>query len=191
MITRLTGSIHRLSPTEALVDVHGVGYKVSVPVDTWDTLPGESEGTLWTSTYVREDRLDLYGFRDRNTLMLFEELIAQQGIGPKVGLELCAMPRELLSRAVSENDAALLCTVKGIGKKRAEKLLLELRSLAEKSPNLLAADGVKTGDKFDHDAVAALAALGYDTPTILTVLQKLPKSLETTEERVTAALRSL
>ena len=195
MITRLQGTIERLSPAKALVDVHGVGYGVSVPVDTWEHVQDGSEGTLWISTYVREDRLDLYGFAGRLTLNLFELLIAQSGIGPKVGLELCAVPRELLLRAVQENDADLLSSsVKGIGKKRAEKLLVELKSLMEKQPELFRSSDSLNGamaNQFDQDTIAALANLGYDTQTILHVLKELPAELSTTEERVTAALRAL
>jgi len=193
MIARLTGTIHRLSPGEALVDVHGVGYRVAVPVDTWDSVREEADGSLWISTYVREDRFDLYGFRDHHTQQLFEKLIAQSGIGPKVALELCAVPRELLLRAVQENDAALLCTVKGIGRKRAEKLLVELKSLVEKSPDLLAtrgADGTRM-ESFDQDVIDALTSLGYETNAVLRILRDLPKDLGTTEERVKAALRAL
>ncbi|MDD3896636.1 MAG: OB-fold domain-containing protein [Candidatus Peribacteraceae bacterium] len=195
MITRLQGIIERLSATEALVDVHGVGYGVSVPVDTWEHVKDGSEGTLWISTYVREDRLELYGFAERVTLTLFELLIAQSGIGPRVGLELCAVPRELLLRAVQEDDADLLSSsVKGIGKKRAEKLLLELKSLMEKQPELFRGSGSTNGiraNQFDQDTIAALAGLGYDTQTILRALKELPPELSSTEERVTAALRAL
>jgi Holliday junction DNA helicase RuvA len=126
-------------------------------------------------------------------MLLFEKLIAQSGIGPKVGLELCAVPREMLARAVHEEDAALLSTVKGIGKKRAEKLLVELRSVAEHMPALFAHNGSTTesSNRFDTDAIAALEALGYDTSTILDVLKGLPNDITSTEERVTAALRAL
>ncbi|MDD5469363.1 MAG: Holliday junction ATP-dependent DNA helicase RuvA [Candidatus Peribacteraceae bacterium] len=195
MITRLQGIIERLSATEALVDVHGVGYGVSVPVDTWEHVKDGNEGTLWICTYVREDRLELYGFAERVTLTLFELLIAQSGIGPRVGLELCAVPRELLLRAVQEDDADLLSSsVKGIGKKRAEKLLVELKSLMEKQPELFRGSGsphAGMAHQFDQDTIAALAGLGYDTQTILRVLKELPAEISSTEERVTAALRAL
>lgn len=195
MIAKLKGTIERLSPTEAIVDVHGIGYGVTVPVDTWEYIKEGVEGTLWISTYVREDRFELYGFAEQVTRILFEVLIAQSGIGPKMGLELCAIPRELLLHAVQENDADLLSSsVKGVGKKRAEKLLIELKSLIERKPELFASAGTlgaTTSEQFDQDTIAALTNLGYDTSTILRVLRGLPADISSTEERITAALRAL
>lgn len=194
MIARLCGTIHRLSQQEALLDVQGVGYHIQVPVDVWDTVTDQQECTIWTSTYVREDRLELYGFLDQSSRKLFELLIAQSGIGPKMGLELCAVPRELLIRAIEDNDTALLSTVKGVGKKKAEKLLIELKNVLDKQPEIFGskgASGATASDTYDQDAIEALTALGYTTPTVIKVLQEIPKDLHTTEERVAAALRTL
>ena len=193
MIARLRGTIQRLSTGNAIVDVRGVGYMVSTPINTWENITDGDDCTLWISTYVREDRLELYGFVDQGSCTLFELLIAQSGIGPKMGLELCAVPRDLLLQAVDKNDPGLLSTVKGIGKKKAEKLLVELRTVVEKQPIIFGTNTGKTASskQYDEDAISALTCLGYDTPTILQVLRELPKDLGTTEERVTEALRSL
>ncbi len=192
MIATLRGTLHRLDPTEVIVDVQGVGYRVTVPVDVFEGLEEGTHCMLWVSTYVREDRLDLYGFCDRAGRTLFEEFLNIAGVGPKMALELCAVPRELLMKAVLDEDPAMLTNIKGVGRKTAEKLLLELKSLHEKNPNIFGAspDGSVRAD-FDHDAVAALANLGYDTSSIMKVLKDLPKEVQTTEERVAAALRSL
>lgn len=197
MIAHLRGAIHRLDPGEIVVDVQGVGYGVSVPVSYWDALEEGQIALVWTHTYVREDRLDLFGFADRAGRTLFEEFLKMPGIGPKTALELCAVPRPLLHQAVAEQDERLLRTVKGIGQKSAEKLLVELKSLFEKRPDLFGSpspsmEGSLPGrHEFDQDAVAALASLGYDRQTILKTLRDLPTEIKTTEERVTAALRSL
>ena len=193
MIARLRGSIERLSPGEAIVDAGGVGYAVSLPIDVWETLPENAEQTLWIYTYVREDRFDLYGFHDIPSRTLFVQLIGQSGIGPKTALELCAVPRALLLQAIDQQDAGILTNVKGVGKKTAEKLLVELKSVCEKHPEIFQqADGTSIAtESVDQDAISALSSLGYDTPTILQVLKDLPADLGTTEERVTAALRSL
>jgi len=193
MIARLRGTITKLQPSAMVVDVQGVGYSVHVPIDVWDSMKELSEQELWISTYVREDRFDLFGFTERSSRALFEALIASPGIGPRMGLELCAVPHSLLLKAIHEQDADLLTTVKGIGKKKAEKLLIELKSLLEKDPSLLSA---KEGEPIlthaaDKDAVAALNALGYDAGTIMQVLKDLPADLTSTEERVAAALRNL
>ncbi len=193
MIAHLRGTVHKLDPMEVTVDVAGVGYKVSVPLDVWETLEEAQPTMLWISAYIREDRFYLFGFADRAGKTLFEEFIAIAGIGPKMGLELCSVPRNMLFQAVEQNDANLLTNIKGIGKKTAEKLLLELRSLVEKKPSILGtgSGSAKGRPEFDQDAVAALSGLGYDMPTIMRALKDLPVELHSTEERVAAALRTL
>lgn len=192
MIAHLRGTVHKLDPGEVTVDVAGVGYRVSVPLDIWDELKEAEPRMLWISTYVREDRLDLYGFADRDGQILFEELIKLSGIGPKLGLELCAVPRSLLRQAMDENNVSLLTSIKGVGKKTAEKLLVELRSLAERKAQIFMVKGVSVArGEFDQDAIAALTALGYDSATVIRALKDLPTDVKTTEERVAAALRSM
>lgn len=192
MLAHLRGTVHKLDPGEATVDVAGVGYRVNVPLDVWDALREAEPRMLWISTYVREDRLDLYGFADRDGQVLFEELIKLAGIGPKLALELCAVPRGMLRQAMEEQNVALLTAIKGIGRKTAEKLLVELRSLAERKPAMFAAAGTgATRGQFDQDAIAALTALGYDSATAIQALKDLPVDVKTTEERVAAALRSM
>jgi Holliday junction DNA helicase RuvA len=158
----------------------------------WEELEEGATVLLHVHTYVREDRLELFAFLDKATRHLFTELLNLQGIGPKIALELCAVPRGMLLQAVTEEDSSLLQNIKGIGKKTAEKLLLELKSLAEKHPTMFASGGSgSTVVALDTDAVAALAQLGYSRGDIVTVLKKIPNSLRSTEERVAAALRSL
>jgi Holliday junction DNA helicase RuvA len=192
MISHLRGSIHRLAPEKVTVDVNGVGYGVSVPMNVWDELKEGKEATLCILTYVREDRLDLFGFLDETGRTLFQRFIAMNGIGPKHALELCAVPKSLLMQAIGSQEPKLLTSVKGIGKKTAEKLLLDLKSLAEKQPDIFgtSSSGLVAGIT-DSDAIDALKNLGYDTNSILNVLKNLPEELETTEERITAAIRSL
>lgn len=193
MIASLTGIIHRHMPGEVTVDVHGVGYRVSTPTEVWEKLESGKEAQLHICTYVREDRLDLYGFADRNGLILFESFIDMQGVGPRTALELCNVPRSLLVQAVTEEDPTILMHIKGIGKKTAEKLLVDLTSLAEKHPSLFSIVGQpsKVANQYDNDAIEALRTLGYDTSTIMKVLQNLPADLASTEERVSHALRAL
>jgi Holliday junction DNA helicase RuvA len=193
MISSLRGIVHKGPVGEVSVDVQGVGYRVAVPLDVWEQLSEGDLRLLWVSTYVREDRLDLFGFSDAAGRRFFEELIGMQGIGPKLGLELSAVPKDLLTQAIREEDASILQSIKGIGKKTAEKLLLELKSLAEKDPQLFRSPTAAgdIGHQYDQDAVEALKGLGYETGVILDALKKLPKHVKTTEERVTAALRAL
>ncbi len=193
MIAHLRGVITKGAPGDATVDVSGVGYRVRMPAPEWDLISDGSSRQLWISTYVREDRLELFGFTDPLLRVLFDELIDRPGIGPRMALELCAVPRSLLLQAINEQDSALLSTVKGIGKKTAEKLLIELKGLSEKRPEIfLGMTGRdQKGGGYDQDTIAALSQLGYSTPDILRILPSLPKNLKSTEERVTAALRAL
>lgn len=191
MIAHLRGTIARHAPGAVTVDVGGVGYRVMVPLDVWEQVQEGITVRLWIASYIREDRFDLFGFLDTQSRLLFEELLNIAGIGPRTALELCSVPRSLLALAVQKKDAAPLTSVKGIGRKTAEKLLLELTSLGEKYPDLFSGTETGVSASIDPDAVSALEALGYDAPTITRALKALPVDLATTEERVTAALRSL
>lgn len=184
----------KIEPGIAIIDVHGVGYRVMMPTGDWDKLNEGDQCTFFISTYIREDRFDLYGFSDDRSRILFEKLIDISGIGPRTGLELCSIPRSMLSQAVFEKDATILTAVKGIGRKSAEKLLVELTSMMEKHPILFSHTGASEtagSARFDRDAAAALGQLGFSSEEIMHALETLPKDLKTTEERVTAALRSL
>lgn len=192
MIAWLKGTAGKTDPGIAIVDVHGVGYRVMMPTGDWDKLTEGEQCALFISSYIREDRFDLFGFTDDRSRVLFEKLIDISGIGPRTGLELCSIPRSMLSQAVFEKDAAILTAVKGIGRKSAEKLLVELTSMMEKHPELFSfTSGAEGGARFDRDAAAALGQLGFTSEEIMRALEALPKDLETTEDRVTAALRSL
>jgi Holliday junction DNA helicase RuvA len=183
---------------DVAIDVGGVGYRVTVPSGMIDSLKDGETVTLWVTTYVREDRFSLFGFLDEGTRRLFETLIDKPGIGPKMALDLCGVPRAILLQAVTSQDAKILTAIKGIGGKTAEKLLVELKAILERSPELLSSGGTEgstdeplvPGD-IDRDTIAALRSLGYSTPMILDVLRRLPKDLTSTEQRVTAALRQL
>ncbi len=192
MIAHVRGAVHKMDPGEVTVDVAGVGYRVTVPLDVWEKLDEAETRMLWTSTYVREDRFDLYGFLDRAGRTLFEEFLKLDGVGPRMALELCNVPRSFLLQAVQENDTKLLTSIKGVGKKTAEKLLVELRSLAERKAHVFdSPHEAPSRGEYDQDAIAALTALGYDSGTAVRALKELSRDLKTTEERVAAALRSL
>lgn len=192
MIAHLRGSIGKTAPGEAVIDVNGVGYRIYMPVTDWDAVMDGADVHVFVHTYVREDRFDLYGFLDSGSRLMFEELIQLSGIGPRMGLELCSVPRGILSNAVHAKDPSLLTTIKGVGRKSAEKLLVELSALAEREPQIFTGGGDHPfAAKFDQDTVAALTQLGFATPDILRVLETLPADLTSTEERVTAALRAL
>lgn len=193
MIASLHGTAKKHGGGELTMEVHDVGYRVTTPLAIWERIEESAMVRLWVSTYVREDRLSLFGFLEERMRTLFEKLLERPGIGPRLALELCGCPPHILTQAI-EGDTAILQMVKGIGKKSAEKLAIELKALASKHPELFAhagERGVGPPGEYEDDAVAALKELGYDHPTILAAIAKLPKSLRSPEERLAAALRSL
>jgi len=193
MIYGLTGTIQRLDLPHLTVDVSGVRYLVSVPFPLWESATDGAKMTITIYTFLREDRLELYGFTSSADRNLFASLLNISGIGPRLGLELCSIPRNLLADAAGNDDATMLSSIKGIGKKTAEKLLVDLKSLFEKHPEWATssqAGGAKFAS-FDADAVSALTSLGYDQASALDALKRVPASLKKTEDRIAAALRSL
>lgn len=192
MLYALSGIIRKLDLPQVTVDVGGVQYLASVPYPLYESLVDGEKAMITVYTYVREDRLDLFGFHDRAERSLFAELLNLSGVGPKLGLELCSIPRSMLVTAVQEEDVATLTSIKGIGRKTAEKLLVDLKSLLEKHPEwaILPKTGTKSAS-MDADAVSALTSLGYDQNAAIDALKKVPATFKRTEDRIKAALRSL
>ena len=187
MIGTLKGILAYKDLHTLIVDVGGVGYKVSVTTDiTLDAIPGETI-SLWTYLAVRENALDLYGFADKSTLEIFELLITISGIGPKTALGILnvASP-SMLRQAVSENDISYLTRVSGIGKKNAEKIVIELRD------KLIVTTEEKGIDlRAEGDALEALVSLGYNERDAREALKKVPKDIESASDRVKHALKLL
>lgn len=194
MLYSLTGTVRRLASPHITVDVNGVGYLVTVTAPVWQHIVDGSKTTILLHSYIREDRFDLYGFLTEADRTLFVELLGFNGVGPKTALEMCSIPKQIILQAVAEEDASVLTQIKGIGKKTAEKLLVDLKSLKERRPEQLETDTdtpLPSSGNADMDAVEALTTLGYDRATALKAVKKVPANVKRTEDRVTAALRSL
>ncbi len=163
MIGLLTGRVVESSPERLLLDVGGVGYEVAIPLSTFyeieKTEPGASV-RLFVHTHVREDQLALFGFWSAREKQLFEHLIAVSGIGPRLAqVVLSGMPPDDLLAALAAGDLARLVRIPGVGKKTAERMVVELR---EKLQKLAAALPAKAAvDSSDEDLIAALVNLGY------------------------------
>ena len=163
MIGHLQGTLLRSSPDLVLVDVAGVGYAVHVPLSTYYELERAGQGarvSLHVHTHVREDALALYGFWTERELEIFQKLIAVSGIGPRLAqVVLSGMASEDLLAALAAGDVARLTTIPGVGKKTAERMVVELRdrvrALAEKLP------AERRPAAIEDDLVAALVNLGY------------------------------
>ncbi|NLL83769.1 MAG: Holliday junction branch migration protein RuvA [Lentisphaerae bacterium] len=176
MIAFVRGVLFEKKPTEALIDVHGVGYKVMISLNTYDRLPACGvECRLHTYLIIREDEHILHGFYDSNEKETFELLITVNGIGPKVALSILnGLSVSDLRVAIADGNVKRLSSVHGVGKKTAERLIVELRDKidpAEAFAARVAGDGV--GDTaILRDTVMALTQLGYQQEQARKMVQK-------------------
>lgn len=177
MIGRIQGKLLEKNPPQILVDVHGVGYEIDVPMSTFYNLPDiGQEVTLLTHFIVREDAQLLYGFATAKERAAFRQLIKISGVGARTALAvLSGMSVDALAQAVAQQECAMLTRVPGIGKKTAERLVLELKGKI--SAEL---DGVTlsaaAGDN-RADIAAALVALGYSDREANAAAKKLPADI--------------
>ena len=172
MIGRLTGILAEKNPPQLLVDVNGVGYEVDVPMSTFFNLPGLGERVvLLTHFVVREDAQVLYGFLTHEERATFRQLVKISGVGPRTALSiLSGLSVNELAQAVSLQESGRLVKVPGIGKKTAERLLLELKG---KLGDAIAAPAAVQGDA-QADILQALVALGYSDREAAAALKALP-----------------
>lgn len=189
MIYFLEGTIELKGIKFAVVAVEGVGYKVFAGRETLRKMPEKGEPVkLWTHEYLREDSRELYGFLHFAELDLFETLIQVPGIGPRTALAVLEVaPIDSLRRAIASGDTSYLTKVSGIGRKTAEKIILELKEkLAGKGVSVEAPEL-----REEVDALDALAALGYSSREARDALSAVPKEFASAEKRIKEALRRL
>ena len=185
MIAQLSGILAQKIPGEAVVDVGGVGYQVFIPLNVFYRLPeiGASV-SLQIYTHIREDALQLFGFQDHADKQLFLLLLGVSGIGPKLAVNiLSGIATEELSRALKEGDQVRLVAIPGVGRKLAERMIVELKDkLAALAPAGLESAKADGGSQLLLDAVSALVNLGYKRPDaekmVREVLRKGERSLE-------------
>ncbi len=194
MIGRLRGQLLEKDAPHLLVEVQGVGYELDAPMSTVIELPATgSEVTLHTHLVVREDAQNLYGFLSLTERNLFRSLIRISGVGPKMALALLSgMSAEDLIRCVENQDAALLTRLPGIGKKTAERLVIELRDRVRELPARTAApSGGLQPDNGDArtDAISGLVALGYKPAEASQLLRNLPDNGLASDELIRQALQ--
>lgn len=174
MIAFLTGSFARKTPSYVHMDVHGVGYEVQISLNTYSKIQDQESGTLQTHLIVREDAQMLFGFSDEAEKALFLQLIAVSGIGPNTArVMLSYMKPDELSRAIVQGNAKALEGIKGIGKKTAERVVIELRDKLAKIP--LSSDTNISSWKsntLQTDALEALVALGINRQVADGAIQK-------------------
>ncbi|OHX13647.1 Holliday junction DNA helicase RuvA [Chromobacterium sphagni] len=194
MIGRLTGKLIEKLPPQVVVDVNGVGYEVDVPMTTFYHLPALGQSTtLFTHLVIREDAHLLFGFASKEERQTFRQLIKVTGIGAKIALALLSgMTADELAIAVASEDIKRLSSVPGIGKKTAERLVLELRGKLATGGNLMVPGGLPFAATPDEksDIVGALLALGYNEKEAAAATKGLPAEV-TVGEGVRLALKNL
>jgi Holliday junction DNA helicase RuvA len=179
MIGRISGTLIEKNPPQILVDVHGVGYEVDVPMSTFYNLPASGEKVaLHTHLIVREDGHFLYGFLSESERAAFRQLLKISGVGARTALSvLSGLSVGDLAQAVAMQETGRLTKVPGIGKKTAERLLLELRDKLPKSTVISAATPPDAGS----DILNALLALGYSDREAVAALKQLPAGLSVSD----------
>ena len=202
MIGRLTGTVLEKTPPQVVVEAGGVGYEVDVPMGTFCQLPAVGHAVvLFTHLVVREDAQLLYGFNNKQERTLFRELIKTNGVGPKLALAiLSGMSAPQFVNAVEREDPAALIKLPGIGKKTAERLIVEMKDrfkglhgdLFTPAADLVLTSpgGPATDDDAEQEAVAALVALGYKPQEASRMVSKIAKPDASSETLIREALRA-
>lgn len=160
MIGHLKGQIISSKPTQIILDVNGVGYKVGISINTFEKIVDKNEVSLFIHTQVKEDSISLYGFFTESEKEMFELLISISGIGSKIALGLLSgISVDSLKEAIEEGNVTRITAVPGIGRKTAERLVLELRSKVE---NISEGEYRDIPPSIKNEAISALSTLGYN-----------------------------
>lgn len=185
MIGSIRGKIILKTEKFLIIEVSGVGYKINVSPDTLSKIKKTNEEiSFWIHTHVREDSLDLYGFSNREELEFFEMLINISGIGPKGALAILGIASiETLQKAIGTGDTSYLTKISGIGKKTAERIVIELRDKMSKELKGTSLQG-------ELDTLEALKSLGYSQNEARDALKKVPQELDT-NKKIREALKIL
>ena len=187
MIGRLTGIVATTHKIPLIIDVNGVGYAVHVPQSEEKKLHFNDRVTIHIHTHVREDALDLYGFGSEEDLALFELLLTVSGIGPKTGLSIIERGARAIKKAVTSADTEFFTTIPRLGKKNAQKIIIELKN---KLGGLTDLDLSESGGSETKELVSALTGMGFDRGDVIDVIGQL-KPEDSIENKLRSALKLL
>lgn len=207
MIVQLTGTLVEVMPTHVVLDVNGVGYLLGVSANTAATLPsaGEAGVTLLTRLLVKENAIELYGFASREERAVFDRLVGVSGVGPKLALAVLSTfsPRSL-ANVVTMQDEGRMATVPGVGKKKAQRLLIELQDVFSKDPDLMGLVGLsaepeamsgtslpETDESVTQEATSALLSMGFTPQEAELALEGHEQAGTSLEKVIAYALRRL
>ncbi len=189
MIGFLNGNIEFLNIPYAIINVNGVGYKVLVPNTVFEKLSLKQKVKIYTYTFVREDALELFGFLEPDDLKLFESLISVSGIGPKTALNIFSFgKREEIIEAIIKGDVMFFSNVPRLGRKNAQKIIIELKNKLGTSSelDLSGKDLIETAE-----VIQALKSFGFTQQEAAKALREVDKKDKTTEEKIRLALKQL
>jgi Holliday junction DNA helicase RuvA len=191
MIGFLKGKIIALKPTQILLDVNGVGYSINISINTFEKVSQKKDVNLFIHTNVKEDSITLYGFYKEYEKEMFELLISISGIGPKLALSLLSgIEANELKEAIGIGDVTRIVAIPGIGRKTAERLILELKG---KVGSLSDSTEVETTRGIKQEAISALTTLGYNFATAEKIVRQILSSSpsSTIEELIKSSLNEL
>ena len=186
MFGHITGKIIDIKPTRVIVDVSGIGFIIHSTINYIEKLKSDTTSSFWTHTAVRENSIDLYGFETEEELRVFELLLSVSGIGPKSALAIIGVAGiKAIEDAVLTGDTGVLTKISGIGKKTAERIVVEL------SGKLVT---TRKGEKItseDVDVFEALKSLGYRERDIQDIIKNIPSEITGTNDKIKYALKNI
>lgn len=182
MISYLKGQVQFLQKDGVVVVIDNLGYEVFLPAPALERLKIGQEVELHTHEYIRDDSRELFGFLTRDEHALFDDLMKVSGVGPRMGLHVLSLGAERVRKAINGGDAGLLSTVSGVGKKTAQKIVLELKGVLAESSDI--------SSQSSEEVVDALRRLGYSQREAREALQSVGEA-ESTEDKIKATLKIL
>ncbi len=189
MIAHVSGIVAEKFAHSVIIDVHDIGYEVQVPLNDFDAALLGEKTKLYTYHHIREQSQELYGFSSLAAKKLFELLITVQGVGPKAALAILSLgDSETVRNAVANSDSGFLSKATGVGRKTADRVVVDLSDKVGLAVSIAHSSGVSATPAGD-EALEALMALGFTLNDAMGALESVPKNLPTAE-RVTQALRS-
>jgi len=195
MIAFLKGEFVNKTPANVIVNVGGVGYDVNISLNTYSAIHDKESGMLYTHLHITENAQTLYGFADMKEKTLFLQLISVSGVGASTArMMLSGMKPDEIVKAIVQGNTPQLEKIKGIGKKTAERLMVELKDKLAKLHDLNTADSIQTASSIEMDALEALMALGIGRAMAENAIKKTISSAENThdlEELIKLALKNL
>lgn len=192
MIAYLKGNVLSISEKALILETNGVGYKIKTAKKILNSLSLNEETNLFIHSHIKEDAFDLYGFENEKEINFFELLLSVKGIGPRIGLEIMNEKIEDIKNAILTKDSKFISKIPGIGKKSAERIILELENKIEVDFPISEISVVKSDDNLEEkfeDIIFALTKMGFSRNQVVNGLSKIPKEIQKEEDIISRFLR--